>query len=71
MKVSSHILQIPLYRTFFLVNLLVVAAWSCAGNFITLFASDTLKLDMGGTGHIFVWTAPVKSHLKNDLSLHA
>jgi len=71
MKVRSHILQIPLDRTFFFVYLLVVAAGSCAGKFITLFASDTLKLDMGGMGHVFVWTALVRSHLKSDLSLHA
>jgi len=71
MKVRSHILQIPLYRNFFLVYLLVFAAGSCAGNFITHFVSDTLKLDMGGMGHVFAWTAPVKSYKNCDLSFHA
>ena len=52
-------LQIPLYRNFFLVYLLVVAAGNCAGNFITLFASNTLALDMGGMGHIFAWTGAI------------
>jgi len=52
-------LQIPLYRHFFLVYLLVIASLNCAGNFITLFASETLGLDMGGMGHIFAWTAAI------------
>ena len=52
-------LQIPLYRNFFLVYLLVIASLNCAGNFITLFASETLGLDMGGMGHIFAWTAAI------------
>jgi maltose/moltooligosaccharide transporter len=49
-------LQIPLYRNFFIVALLVTASLNCAGNFITLFASNTLGLDMGDMGHIFAWT---------------
>ena len=52
-------LQIPLYRNFFIVCLLMNAALYCAGNFITLFASETLGLDMGGMGHIFAWTAGI------------
>jgi maltose/moltooligosaccharide transporter len=50
-------LQIPLYRNFFIVALLVAAANNCAGNFITLFASDTLSLNMANMGHIFAWTS--------------
>jgi maltose/moltooligosaccharide transporter len=50
-------LQIPLYRWFFLVNLLVVLALNCAGSFTTLFVKETLGLDMGNMGHIFAWTA--------------
>jgi len=49
-------LQIPLYRNFFIAALLVTMANNCAGNFITLFASDTLKLDMASMGHVFAWT---------------
>lgn len=52
-------LQIPLYRHFFIVYLLVAAALNCAGNFITLFARETLGLDMMGMGHIFAWTAAI------------
>jgi MFS-type transporter involved in bile tolerance (Atg22 family) len=52
-------LQIPLYRNFFITALLVTAALNCAGNFITLFASETLALDMANMGHIFAWTAAV------------
>lgn len=52
-------LQIPLYRNFFLVYLLVIAALTCASNFVTLFASDTLRLDMSGMGQIFAWTAAI------------
>ncbi len=52
-------LQIPLYRNFFIVYLLVTAALNCAGNFITLFARETLGLDMGGMGHIFAYTAAI------------
>jgi MFS-type transporter involved in bile tolerance (Atg22 family) len=52
-------LQIPLYRNFFISCLLITAALNCAGNFITLFASETLGLNMGGMGHIFAWTAGI------------
>ena len=52
-------LQIPLYRNFFIVSLLVTAALNCAGNFTTLFARETLGLDMGKMGHIFAWTGVV------------
>jgi maltose/moltooligosaccharide transporter len=54
-------LQIPLYRRFFLVNLLVIAALNCAGNFTTLFVKDTLGVDMGNLGHIFSWTAALSA----------
>lgn len=50
-------LQVALYRNFFIVTLLVSAALSCAGNFNTLFASDTLGLDMEKMGHVFAWTS--------------
>lgn len=50
-------LQIPLYRNFFIVSLLVTAALNCAGNFVTLFASETLTLNMASMGHIFAWTS--------------
>jgi len=52
-------LQIPLYRNFFLAYLLVTASLNCAGNFITLFASNTLQLQMGEMGHVFALTAVV------------
>lgn len=54
-------LQIPLYRQFFLVNLLVIAALNCAGNFTTLFVKETLGVDMGNLGHIFSWTAALSA----------
>ncbi|MFA7344329.1 MAG: MFS transporter [Terrimicrobiaceae bacterium] len=50
-------LQVPLYRRFFLVYLLVIAALNCAGNFTTLFMKETLGITMDGMGHIFSWTA--------------
>ena len=52
-------LQVPLYRNFFIVYLLVTTALNCASNFLTLFASDTLGLDMVNMGHIFAWTSAV------------
>ena len=52
-------LQIPLYRHFFIAALLVTMATNCAGNFITLFARETLALNMGDMGHIFAWTAAI------------
>ena len=48
-------LQIPLYRNFFIVALLVTASLNCVGNFTTLFFSDTLHLDMASMGHIWAW----------------
>jgi len=51
--------QVPLYRYFFLVALLVSAALNCAGNFVTLFVSETLGVDMEKMGHIFAWTMVV------------
>lgn len=52
-------LQIRLYRNFFIACLLVNVALYCAGNFITLFARETLALDMAGMGHIFAWSAAI------------
>jgi MFS family permease len=52
-------LQIPLYRNFFIVSLLVTAAMNCAGNFTTLFVSETLGVDMEKMGHIFAWIGVV------------
>ena len=52
-------LQVPLYRYFLLVYLLGAVSLNCAGHFITLFAREGLKLDMGRLGHIFSWTAVV------------
>jgi maltose/moltooligosaccharide transporter len=46
-------LQIPIYRNFFLLALVVTASAQCAGNFITLFASDTLGMNMKNMGLIF------------------
>jgi maltose/moltooligosaccharide transporter len=54
-------LQIPLYRWFFLVNLLVVLALNCAGSFTTLFVKETLGMDMANMGQIFSWTAAVSA----------
>lgn len=48
--------SVPLYRYFFLVALLVTAGLNCAGNFTTLFVSNTLGLDMERMGHVFAWT---------------
>ncbi len=54
-------LQIPLYRWFFLTNLLITSALGCAGNFTTLFIKESLGMDMGNMGHIFSWTAAVSA----------
>lgn len=54
-------LQIPLYRYFFLVNLLVVLAINCAASFNTLFVKETLGMDMGNMGQIFSWTAAIST----------
>jgi maltose/moltooligosaccharide transporter len=50
-------LQLPIYRNFFFMNLLVVSALACGGNFITLFARETLGLGMDEMGRIYSWTA--------------
>jgi MFS family permease len=50
-------LQLPVYRNFFFMNVLVVSALACGGNFITLFARETLGLGMDEMGHIYSWTA--------------
>lgn len=52
-------LQIRLYRHFFLACLLMIAATTGANNFITLFARESLGLDMGQLGHVFAWTSAV------------
>jgi len=54
-------MQVPLYRWFFLVNLLVASAINCASNFTTLFIKESLGMDMGTMGHVFSWTAAVSA----------
>ncbi len=52
-------LQIRLYRHFFLACLLMIAATTGANNFITLFARESLGLNMGQLGHVFAWTSAI------------
>jgi len=52
-------LQLPIYRNYFIVSLLIAVALNCAGNFLTLFASETLQLDMEHLGHIFAYTGMI------------
>jgi len=52
-------LQIRLYRHFFIACLLMISATTCANNFITLFARETLGFDMGQLGHLFAWTSAI------------
>lgn len=54
-------LQIPLYRMFFLVYLLVNVAINCAGGFTTLFMRETLNIDMDSMGYIYSWTAAISA----------
>ncbi len=54
-------LQIPLYRMFFLVYLLVNVAINCAGGFTTLFMRETLNIHMDSMGHIYSWTAALSA----------
>jgi maltose/moltooligosaccharide transporter len=49
--------EVPLYRNYFIVNFLMIAALNCAGNFIVLYGQQTLAMDMGSMGHIFSWAA--------------
>lgn len=53
--------SVPLYRNFFIANFLVVAAIACSGPFVTLFAKNTLGLEMESLGHIFSWTAALSA----------
>lgn len=46
---------------FFLVNLLVVLAITCAANFSILFIKETLGTGMAAIGHILSWTAAVSA----------
>jgi len=50
-------LQISVYRNFFFMNVLVISALVCGGNFTTLFARETLHLGMDEMGRIYSWTA--------------
>ncbi len=50
-------LSVPIYRQFFLVYVLVVAATTCVNPFVTLFARSRLGLEMGELGKIFAWGA--------------
>ncbi len=50
-------MQVPLYRNYFFVYLLVIVATNCAGNFRTLFVRETLGIDMAAMGHIYSWTS--------------
>lgn len=52
-------LQIRIYRHFFLACLLMIAATTGANNFITLFARESLGLNMGQLGHVFAWTSAI------------
>ena len=54
-------LQIPLYRWFFVVNLLIIAAINCAGNFTTLFIKESLGMNMGDMGQVFSWMAALSA----------
>jgi len=47
----------PVYRNFFIVYVLVVAAITCSGPFSVLFARDMLGLDMDTMGSVFAWGA--------------
>jgi len=50
-------LRFPIYRNFFLVYVLTIAATSCAGPFSVLFTRDTLGIDMNDMGKLFAWGA--------------
>jgi len=52
-------LQVPIYRHFFLLYLLITVALTCANSFITLFASSTLGIDLGDIGHVFAWSSGI------------
>lgn len=54
---------VPLYRHFFIVNFLVMAAIGCANPFIVLFAKNTLSLEMASLGGVFSWTAALSALL--------
>jgi maltose/moltooligosaccharide transporter len=48
-------LSVAMYRQFFLVYVLMVAATISVNPFLTLFARNGLGLEMGGIGRIFAW----------------
>ncbi|MBE7157940.1 MAG: hypothetical protein INR62_05825 [Rhodospirillales bacterium] len=48
-------LGIPIYRNYFFVYVLMTAATSSVGPFTTLFARDTLGLELGDMGKIAAW----------------
>jgi MFS family permease len=50
-------LSLPIYRNFFIVWVLTVAATSCAAPFSLLFATNTLNLEMNSLGKIFAWNS--------------
>jgi len=50
-------LALPIYRYFFVVYVLVVAATISATPFLTLFARESLHLSMEDVGRIFAWGA--------------
>jgi len=52
-------LALPIYRNFFLVYVLAVAATTCAGPFSVLFTRETLGLDMEAMGKIFAWGSAI------------
>ncbi len=54
-------LGLPIYRNFFIVYILTLAATGCAGPFSVLFTRDTLGLDMDAMGKIFAWGAAVSA----------
>ncbi len=56
-------LTIPLYRNFFIANVLVSIAATCAGPFSVLFARNTLGLNMEDMGKIFAWGTGVSAIL--------
>jgi maltose/moltooligosaccharide transporter len=48
-------LSVKLYRYYFIVYILMIAATSSANPFLTLLARDRLGLSMQDMGHIFAW----------------
>lgn len=50
-------LSIPIYRNYFIANILVISATTCSGPFSVLFSRDTLGISMDDMGKIFAWGA--------------